>query len=125
MSPENAPQQANLEGEVFGITPRVIVDNKEMFTDFFGDNRAWYKQLLLGGSTFSRTSLDITEMLADDTNPEVQMPKEQLPLDPDRITTARAASIASFFEVYPAALVDFLEYSKWYTENTVKDEPTS
>lgn len=106
--------QQGFEGEKFQITREFIVDNKENITDFFGDNRhSWYKKLLAGGSTFTRTSLDSQESFEgeDDDLP---------PLDPERITENRAENIAKFFVEYPDAFQSFLQYSNTTETNTVE-----
>jgi hypothetical protein len=126
MSKEHAPQQNNLDGEGFGVTPDTILNNKEVVVDFFGDNREkWYKLLSRSGVIHKKVILSSNEELPSETDPTVAMPTQQLPFDPSVITAERAKSIADFFSEYPAALVDFLEYSKWYTESPAPDDSTS
>lgn len=127
MSPaENGPQQNNLEGESFALTPDIILKNKDVVIDFFGDNREkWYSLLARSGSLRKKVLLHTREELPSESDPEVGMSLQELPLDPSAITEERAKHIAVFFREYPAALADFLEYSKWYTKDSATDETTS
>lgn len=96
----------------FTIDPSFILGNKEAVVDFFGDNRKWYEQLLKGGSTYVRTSLDSQEIVeGEDSNGENDLP----PLDEKRVTDGRAETISKFFTEVPGAKDAFIAYHKHYT----------
>lgn len=120
MTQEVSPQK-NLEGQGFVLTPDMVLKNREVVTDFFGDNRKWYKELMKGGATYGRVRLGTQQEL----NEEEEVEAENLPLDPSLINDGRANNIAIFFVLHPQALADFLEYSKWYTKDSAADETAS
>jgi hypothetical protein len=122
MSLEKTPSEPSFEGEGFQITPEIILKNKEMVIDFFGDRRDIYKLLQVPSSLRPSVSLETQEMLAHDEdvdkneNDQRPMPTDQLPLDPSRITEKRAEDIALFFKESPQSFALFLEYQKWYDQ---------
>lgn len=131
MLPENAPRQANVEREGFEITPDFLLANKEVITDFFGDNRLIYALLKKSSATRPSVALETKELLAHDEDSgksedeQRAMPIDDLPLDPSLITQERAKNIADFFREYPIALDDFLKYREWYIKNQPFNEPAS
>jgi hypothetical protein len=102
--------QQTLEGEGFEISTAFILENKEMVTDFFGDNRHWYAKLLTSGQKYSSTSLDSQDDIHEDPNGNGE--DEIRPLDPAKITEGRAENISKFFEEWKDARDDFVAYSK-------------
>ncbi|MEN9552387.1 MAG: hypothetical protein RI935_764 [Candidatus Parcubacteria bacterium] len=120
MNQEKVTGQAGLEGEGFQITPEIILKNKEMVVDFFGDRRDIYALLKRPGTTRPSVSLETQEALPHDEDKHKDesdqrpMPIDQLPLDPNRITEQRAEHIALFFRESPRLLAEFLEYQTWY-----------
>ena len=112
-------EQMNFEGEGFDLSSKLIIDNKDLVTDFFGDNKDWYTLLLQGGSTYKKISLDTQKEydkdLADDylTTTSTDLP----PLDPEKITEERAKHIIAFFEENEKAKEAFMSY---FTVNTQK-----
>ncbi len=131
MNPEFAPQERDSKGGFFSPTPESILYNREVVTDFFGDNRETYALLKKPTATRPSLALETKELIPHDEdrekNEEEQrvMPTDDLPLDPSQITQERAKHIADFFREYPTALSDYLEYYKWYTKNHATNEPAS
>lgn len=104
----NTIEQRQYEGEGFVLSSSFILEQAELVTDFFGDNRDWYYKLQNGGSTYGKVSLHSAEAYdIDGKNPdENDLP----PLDPAKITQERAETIRLFFKVYPAAKEAFMDY---------------
>lgn len=103
----------SFKGDSFetGLTTDFILGNKEIVTDFFGDNRTtWYAKLLQGGSTFLKTSLDSQDEYDEGTTEE--MTPDAPPLEPERVTPERAKNIEAFFVAYPEARDAFQEYAR-------------
>jgi hypothetical protein len=99
----------------YEIDKVAILSDKNLVMHFFGDNREWYKKLQHGGSTYGKVSLDSQEFFEEDNDDAID--GEALPpLDSERITEARADSIASFFREYKEACGLFLEYQKGYNQ---------
>ncbi len=130
MLSENAPRQSIPEGEGFEITPDFLLANKEVVTDFFGDNRQTYALLKKSSATRPSVALETKELLAHDEDggkseeQQRTMPIDDLPLDPSLITQERAKHVADFFRENPLALNKFLQYREWYTKNSPINEPT-
>jgi hypothetical protein len=106
MNFEQSAHQQEFKGEGFDLSEETILNAKEVVTDFFGDNREWYKKLLAGGATFGRVPLDSHEDFEGENDEDFP------PLDPQRITEGRAKNIARFFIEYPEAFQDFLQYQR-------------
>lgn len=96
-----------------------IVKNREVVTDFFGDNRLWYTELTLGNQNRSydigadKNGITIhppkhTVWLHEEKDLEVD--KENPPLNPLLINEGKAEMIASFFERNPVAAAAFHVY---------------
>ena len=94
------------------LTVECILANKDVVTDFFGDNRKWYQMLVRGGAKFGKTSLDSQEEYdVDLPDPELEADRDLPPLDEKKLTEARAVHVSKFFEEYPEALVAFKAYA--------------
>lgn len=102
--------QQSLEGEGFEVSKELILENKETVTDFFGDNRHWYAELLTSGKKYSSTSLDSQDDIHED--PHGNGEDEIRPLNPAKITEGRSEHIANFFEERKDARDDFIAYYK-------------
>lgn len=112
---ENMTQ--GFEGEGFAVTPEIIIENRELVTDFFGDNRSWYESLKNGGQTYGRTFLDSQEDFNVDGNgDDMDLP----PLEPAKITQERAKSIAAFLKETPDAQMAFAVYMDHSKESLVQ-----
>lgn len=98
-------EQMSFKEGGFQIDTAFIIANKEIVTDFFGDNRHWYEKLLGGGSKYRKTSLDARD---ENANPE----EGDVYLDEKNITEGRAESISKFFEEWKEAKDDFDMYLK-------------
>ena len=107
--PENIIEYGVREENEFWLDDKMVLENKEAITDFFGDNReTWYKDLLAFKSIEGgRISLDSQEPF------DVDLPDDRVddlpPLEPNKITPLRAKQIALFFESNKGARVAFLE----------------
>lgn len=94
------------------LTVEYILANKEVITDFFGDNRKWYQILVKGGMKFGKTSLDSQEEYdVDLPDPEFEADRDLPPLDEKKLTEARAVNVSKFFEEYPEAQAAFKAYA--------------
>lgn len=112
---EIAPHQLELSEEVEGfyLTRDVILKNKEIVADFFGDNRVdaegrvnWYKKLVKFG-----VSLDSHEDFEGlDVDGEHDLP----PLDPEKVLQ-KATKISEFFLKNPDAQAAF------FAANSISD----
>jgi hypothetical protein len=109
----NPIEQQGFKEEVT-LDASFVLENGELVTDFFGDNREWYQKLMDGGSMYGRTSLDSQE----DFNAEDE--HDGAPLEPLRITEGRAKSIALFFKEYPDAKTACIAYIQHEKESMAK-----
>ncbi len=103
-------QQTNQEAGIEQVIDAYFVlNNRNIITNFFGDRRkTWYKKLSEdGGITFGRVGLE-------DRDPKLleklEGEDDLLPLDHTRIDGLRVKNIIAFFEEFPEAKKDLLEY---------------
>ena len=97
-----------------------IVHHKNLVTDFFGDNRHWYKKLL-GGNTNRSYSVAVHKEGLEVRPPQttvwlhdeqaLMIDQENPPLNPLLINEGRAEQIEKFFIEQKDARNDFVNYS--------------
>lgn len=102
-----------LTGQENGIEQKVddvfILEKRMGVADFFGDHReTWYKKLSEeGGAKFRRTRLETTDPAVLDA---VEDESDLLLLDYTRIDEQNVGNIVAFFEEYPQAKKELLEF---------------
>jgi hypothetical protein len=102
------PEQINLPLETELVPVSFITENKEIISDFFGDHRDVYDQLV----AFSKNKGAEISLHSQDIGFESEDDDVYSPLDPVRITQERAAIISDFFTENPSLSALFMEYSQ-------------
>lgn len=105
-------EQRSFKEDTFLIDQELVLANREVIVDFFGDNRdTWYVKLMNGGIKYAKTTLVSREEYDTDLpEPENDDERDLPPLDPNQITEGRAKNIVAFFEEHPGAKEALLEY---------------
>ena len=102
-------EQIEFTGEGFDLNEELIIKNKEIITDFIGDNQDVYEALLSGGASWNKTSLVNMDMLEGEDENKTHEQIGRAPLDPKALEI-KVKNISAFFKAKPEFRTRLFQY---------------